>query len=104
MTTEDRRLKLSAILHDILGTDEVYFEPSESIRMKYPAIVYERSDIVIKHADNVPYLRNDKYSITFIRKDADNPILDKLLTLQHCKYDRPFKQNGLYHDIFTIYI
>lgn len=104
MTIEDRRLKLSAILHDILGTDEVYYEPPESVRMTYPSIVYSRSSIETKSADNIKYLRNDRYSITFIRKDADNPVLDKLLQLPYCQHSSSFKTNGLYHDIFNIYI
>lgn len=48
----DRRPELGRIFRDILGSDHVYFQPPETVKMKYPAIKYERSDMEIMHADN----------------------------------------------------
>lgn len=104
MTTMDRRLKLSEMLHDILGTDHVYYDPPETVKMKYPAIVYSRSGIDSKAADNIKYLRNDKFTLIFIRKDSDNSIIDKLLELPYCQHSSEYKTNGLYHDVFNVYI
>ena len=39
------RERLSAILHEVLGSDNVYYQPPESVKMKYPAIVYTRDSI-----------------------------------------------------------
>ena len=38
------RYELHEFLCEILGSRNVYFQPPESVKMKYPAIVYERTD------------------------------------------------------------
>jgi hypothetical protein len=100
----DRRKKLSEILHDILGSDNVYFDPPESIKMKYPAIVYTRAKIDTRKADNLKYLSSDRFEVTFIHKDADNSIVDAILDIPYASMDRMFKVNDLRHDVFTVYI
>lgn len=104
MTTKDRRLKASALLHEVLGSNNVYFDPPESVKMKYPAIVYTRAKIDTLNADNRKYLNYDRYQVTFIRKEADSDIVDKILELPYCEHDREFKTSDLYHDVFTLYI
>lgn len=104
MTTKDRRAKLSVILHDILGSDEVHFEPPESIKMKYPAIVYTRKKFDGRRADNIRYLPIDSYEVTYIRKHAEDEVLEKLLQLENTSHSACFKSNDLYHDVFTISI
>ena len=39
------RLNLHNELIKMLGTNNVYYQPPESIKMKYPAIVYSKSNI-----------------------------------------------------------
>ena len=39
------RLDLQKIFEDILGSKNVYFQPPESLKMKYPAIRYSLDDI-----------------------------------------------------------
>ena len=34
------RLDLQALLEDLLGSRNVYYQPPESVKMNYPAIVY----------------------------------------------------------------
>lgn len=104
MTLMERRKKLSDILHRILGSDNVYFNPPESIKMKYPAIVYTRAQIDTHKADNRNYLVADRFEVTFIHKDADSEIITDILELPLCSYNKNFKANDLYHDVFTIYI
>ena len=41
------RYELHEFLCEILGSRNVYFQPPESVKMKYPAIVYERTEIKI---------------------------------------------------------
>ena len=36
------RLELQSVLEQTLGSRNVYFQPPASVKMKYPAIVYER--------------------------------------------------------------
>ena len=97
------RLELQAILEEILGSENVYFQPPASLRMKYPCIVYERSDIAPIKADNVNYLKRKRYLVTVIDKDPDSVIPDKLIDLEYCNFDRHFVSNNLNHDVYTLY-
>ena len=56
------RLKLHEELVEVLGSRYVYFQPPESIKMNYPAIVYERYDIPNRSANNDIYLQSVKYT------------------------------------------
>ena len=60
------RLKLHEMLKDLLGSNNVYFQPPPSLMMKYPCIVYERVRINTKFADNIPYQLNKPYQLTYI--------------------------------------
>lgn len=104
MTTKDRRVKVSQMLHSVLGSNNVYFDPPESVKMKYPAIVYTRAKIDTVNADNRKYIGYDRYEVTFIRKDADSDIVDAILEFPYCEHVREFKASDLYHDVFTLYI
>lgn len=104
MTLEDRRLKLHAMLCDILGSRYVYYDPPASITMKYPAIIYEKARVDTRKADNTSYLRNAGYTVTLIRKDDDDDILDRLLDLPFASFDRSYTADNMHHDVLTIYI
>ena len=41
----DSRPNLQTMLEQILGSRNVYFQPPESLKLNYPAIVYKRSNI-----------------------------------------------------------
>ena len=47
----DRRLELHEILCGILNTRNAYFQPPESVKMNYPAIVYALSNIKSLYAN-----------------------------------------------------
>lgn len=100
---KDRRLALHAELINILGSNHVYFQPPESIKMTYPAIVYERYDIPTLDADNEKYLRNCKYRVTVIDKDPDSVVVDRLSKFRFAKFNRHFAADGLNHDVFLVY-
>ena len=51
----DSRPNLQTKLEQILGSRNVYFQPPESIKLNYPAIVYKRSNIQNTFADNEVY-------------------------------------------------
>lgn len=97
------RLKLHEILCEILGSRNAYFQPPESIKMKYPAIVYSRDDIESEHADNGVYMQSTAYQLIVIDPDPDSEIVDKIKMLPKCSYDRHYKADNLNHDVFTIY-
>lgn len=72
--------------------------------MEYPAIKYTREHISISSATNSQdYINNNKYQLIVISRKPDNPVIDKLLTLPYCSYDRHYIADNLHHDILTIY-
>ena len=97
------RLELQALLEEVLGSRNVYYQPPKGTMMGYPAIVYSRSNIDTKHANDKIYKKRKRYELIVIDKKPDNPVVDKLLYLPYCSYDRPYVADNLYHDVFTLY-
>lgn len=99
----NRREELHEILCEALGSRNVYFQPPESIKMQYPAIVYSRDDIDNHFANNSVYMQSLAYSVIVIDSDPDSEVVDRVSKLPRCQYDRHYKSDNLNHDIFTIY-
>lgn len=97
------REDLHELLVDILGSRNVYFQPPESFKLKYPCIVYERSDIRTVKADNIKYTMQKRYTVTYISEDPDSEIPDKIVQLPYCSFDRDFKSGNMNHDVFDLY-
>lgn len=97
------RLDLHNILCDILKTSHVYFQPPESIRMVYPAIVYTLDNIDSRPADNIKYLNMKHYMVQYISRDPDNTVVDTILKLPYSSFDRRFEVDNLYHDCIALY-
>ena len=97
------RLELQEKLVELLGSKSVYYQPPESVKMEYPAIRYSKSRIDVKRADNSIYSKNIRYELIVIDRKPDNPVIDKLLELPYCSYDRWYKADNLNHDVLTIY-
>lgn len=97
------RLELQAKLEELLGSKNVYYQPPESLKMEYPAIRYSKNRIDKKSADDKTYLISISYEIIVIDRRPDNTVIDKLLQLPMCSYDRNYKSDNLYHDVFTLY-
>lgn len=96
------RLDLSAELHKICSN--VYFQPPETVKLKYPCIIYQRSDSWINSADNIPYIALKGYSVTVIDMNPDSLIPDQVEALPYCRFDRPATVDNLYHWYFTLFI
>ena len=97
------RLGLSALLREILGSDNVYYQPPESKKLNYPAIVYSRERIDNRLASIIVYKQDRAYRLTIIDKNPDSEIVDKISSLPMCTFDRHFTSDNLNHDVFTIY-
>lgn len=103
MATTKTRLTLQSALEEFLGSKNVYFQPPDTIKLKYPCIIYERSRIQKIPADNIAYLKNKEYSLTIIHKDADSTLPDDILDrFKLIDFDRSYKADNLYHDVYTI--
>lgn len=98
-----KRADLQVMLEEILGSRNVYFQPPETVKIHYPAIIYTRSNIQNKFADNSVYKQNKLYTVTVIDKDPDSEIVDKVSRLPHCRFDRHYTSDNLNHDVFTLY-
>jgi len=99
----DRRLELHQILKNILGSSNVYFQPPENIKLKYPCIIYERSSMHTRHANNSKYINKVRYGMQLISDTPENDKVNELLALPYCSYDRFYVVDGLNHDSFTIF-
>lgn len=97
------RLDLQKVLEELLGSKNVYFQPPESVKMKYPAIVYARKDIENTFADDSVYKQDYAYEIIVIDKDPDSEIPIKVSQLPRCRFDRHYKANNLNHYVLTLY-
>ena len=97
------RLKLQTMLEELLGSRNVYFQPPTSIKMNYPAIVYNRNNIDSKHADDLSYAQFTSYEIIVIDRNPDSEIVQKISKLPRCRFDRHYASDNLNHDVFTLY-
>ena len=100
---ENKQQELQAKLEELLGSRNVYYQPPESLKMKYPAIRYELSTIDSRNADNIKYSKNNRYEITVIDRLPDNEVISKILDLPYSSYDRRYQSDNLNHDVITLY-
>lgn len=97
---ETRRLELDQIFRSI--APNVYYQPPVSMKMKYPAIRYERTNINSNHADNQKYKSVLTFQVTTISKEIDDPMVEKIFALPYCSFDRHYIADNLHHDVFSI--
>lgn len=97
------RLDLQTKLETLLGSQNVYYQPPASVRMNYPAIVYSRSNIDNRHADDDVYMQAYFYEVTVIDEDPDSEIVENVSKLPGCRFDRHYTSDNLNHDVFTLY-
>lgn len=96
------RLELQELLETTLGSRNVYFQPPESMKIQYPAIVYSRDDIANSFANDNVYRQVYAYQIIVIDKDPDSEIVGRVSKLPTCKFRRHYKSDNLNHDVFII--
>lgn len=97
------RLSLQTTLEELLGSRNTYFQPPESIRMNYPAIVYSLGIINKLHANDETYKLLTAYTVTLIDKNPDTEFLVPILALPYCSFDRYYRADNLNHWVFTLY-
>lgn len=97
------RLELQTLLEAVLGSKNVYFQPPETIKIKYPAIIYHLAAIRTDRADGINYRKGRNYTITLIHNDPDNSIVDSIIDLPYCAFDRCYISDNLYHYVFEIF-
>ena len=101
-----RRRELSTKLREILGNNNVYFQPPPNTMIKYPCFIYNRSNPYNAQADDRSYLSVGHYSITYIDSDVEACIAmsTKLLgAFRHISVERTFTSDNLNHDVYNLY-
>ena len=98
------RLKLHEELCKILGSQNVYFQTPESVRMNYDAIRYSLSGKDLKRANNRIYHSTNQYEGVVITKNPDSTVPDALLNhFEMINFGRPYTADNLHHFPFTLY-
>lgn len=97
------RLELQTKLEELLGSRNVYFQPPASVKMKYPAIVYELDDINNKFANDSVYKQSLRYKITVMDFNPDSEIVKRVSKLPRCRFNQHFTSDNINHDAFTLY-
>lgn len=97
------RLDLQFLLEALLGSRNVYFQPPESVKINYPAIVYGLDDIQNVHADDGVYLSQRRYWIVLIDKNPDSEFVDRIVHLPTCRFDRQYPSENLNNWRFLLY-
>lgn len=99
----NNRSSLQSLLEQILGSRNVYYQPPESLKINYPAIIFSRAKPDRKFADNQIYLKKSCYEIILIDKNPDSSVISKLEDLPYSTWDRKYISDNLNHDVFTLY-
>lgn len=86
-----------------MGSRNVYFDPPENVKMKYPCFVYTLDTVFSTRADNKTYNSKRGYQVTYITKDSSDDMIEKFLELSYTSYQRRFFSDNLTHDVFHIY-
>lgn len=91
------------ILENATGLKTVYFQPPDSLKIIYPAVIYSLSNLQTTYANNKKYIGYDVYKVTIITKDPRSDLHEKIDCLDFCDFDRAYVSDGLHHFVFTLY-
>lgn len=97
------RLELHDKLVEILGSNNVYYQPPESLKLHYPCIIYSLTGIDNTFANDGIYLQKRQYEIVVVSFDPDTEISDKMSKFPYTSYSRHYNSDNLNHDVFKTY-
>ena len=100
----NNRLKLQAKLEEMIGSKHVYFQPPASVKLSYPCVVYNIGNGDAKRADDTIYSYTNSYTVTFIYKNPNVDILERVLKeIPMSSVNATYCSDNLNHYVFTIY-
>lgn len=97
------RADLQVLLTSLIGSNNVYYQPPESIMLRYPCVVYRINKIQSIYADNIPYCMSTQYELTIMTRDPDSSLPKTILELVTARHERSFASDGLNHTIITLF-
>lgn len=87
----------------VVGIPNVYYEPPENTKMKYPCVRFQRRRFSSQSADNINYIVHEQFEATLIYKSPDSPLPRRLLmSTPMCSHDRHYTADNLSHDVYII--
>ena len=100
-----RRLRLHEELVELAGSSFfVYNQPPTGTEIKYPCVMYSKDSGDALYADNHAYRYTQRYQVTVITRDPDDPFTEQLLAhFSMCRMDRQFVKDNLYHNVLILY-
>lgn len=100
----DRRLTLHEELIRLLGSNNVYFQPPETLKMKYPCIRYTKEKPDVTRADDMRYKVTDHYELIYISTDPDDKMPETIANnFAYCEIERYYKSSNLSHCALNLY-
>ena len=102
------RLSLHNDLIGIIGNSNVYFQPPETVKLKYPCFIYKLVGANVGAADNDIYTYIRRYQLTYVTKDPDCDLIDTIpkyfaKKLKSCRMSTHFTSDNLNHYNYEIY-
>lgn len=98
------RMILQKKLCSILGTNNVYFEPPENIKLNYPCFIYFSGSPFTSSANNKLYLFTNSYNVTYIDINPCTDIIKIMLSnFDYITTGSSFVNDGLHHYTFDIF-
>lgn len=97
------RADLDAKFEAILGSENVYFSPTNNLDTNYPCIIYQLIGQNTIFADDKKYRKLNQYSVTIVDEDPDSEIIEKIEELQYCYFSRAYEADYLNHWVYNLY-
>lgn len=101
---EESRINLHNEFEAKLGITNRYFQLPESIKLKYPCILYEMYRVNQRFADDRNYRMMPCYSVTIIDRTTNIDWVKKMLeSFKYCSLERVYNADNLVHYSFVLY-
>lgn len=98
-----QRRTLQSKLEGLINSTNVYFQPPESVQLKYPCIVYKLSSDISLFAENNTYFNKNQYTLTIIDRSPESELIEKIRELSLLSFTTHFMANNLHHYVFSLY-
>lgn len=106
LNNDEKRIELQRKLEGLYypgETPHVYFQPPASVKIIYPAIIFNFSNVKTIRSNNNLYNYMKSYEVTFVSTEPHHYMFDKLMNFPYSSFDRRYVADNLYHDVFTIF-
>ena len=82
----------------------VYFQPPTSMQIKYPCVIYAKSDKDVVYANDTKYRSIQLYDLTLIEQKPDTDIADRIFThFGYCDITQYYVADNLNHTKLNLY-